>query len=598
MLKSISKLRSILNARDVRRLMLLAIPIVVSAILEAISVLSILPFMRTAFSSDEQLGSDLPFLSLFENAERSELLLTFGSIVLMLFAASIFTRVLTEWLTQKTVWNCAHHISMDMVDQFARQPYEFFLNNNSSDLIKQTISDIQSLVSGILMVGCRFVQSSTKSVAVLLMLMFVDYQLTLMASLVFGGIYLAIHYFRHNYLEELGRTRQSAIATRIKTFTEIVSGIKTIRVAGKLPWFVNRFEKASRKFCQVNPTFQLYSLIPRSLVEFLAFGAIISFILIAILNGQDLNSFAPKLSIFALATYRLLPALGTAFSQAAIFSHNLPVIDDVVEDQRKIENLLQPLLEASELKPLDFESRIEVKNLSFTYDASSLPILSDINLNIGKSQKTALVGLTGCGKSTLLQLMVGLLTPSEGEIRVDSTKLSNEVAYSWHRSIAYMPQEVFLFDDTIAANIALGESLDQRDEKCLRQAIEIAQVDQFLDSEFREGINTMVGEHGVRLSGGQRQRIGLARAIYRHPKVLFLDEATSALDSITEDAVVAGINEAFPDMTIVMVAHRLSSTKFCDQIVLLEGGRISAAGTFDELAHANSQFRQMVELSE
>ena len=595
-----SKLNTILDGRDVRRLTLLSLPITLSAILEALSVLSILPFMQTAFADQTQLTGrkNLFLMSFFDTTDRSTLLIWFGSMVLVLFAASVGMKVITAWFTQKTVWQCAHRISMDLVNQYARQPYEFFLVNNSADLIKKAISDIQSLVSGILMVTCRFVENVAKATAVLVLLLFIDYRLTLLATTIFGGVYFVIHLFRARYIEELGKSRQRTIGLRIKTFSETLAGIKTIRVAGKTPWFVSRFESASKEFCRIHPIFQLYSLIPRSVVEFLAFGGIIAFVLGSLLNGNELDSIAPKLSIFALATYRLLPSLGTAFAQAATFSHNLPVIDDVYEDKRLITDLLRPIKEIESAEPLNFDNQIALKDVSFCYQSSDLPVLSDISLTVGKSRKIALVGLTGCGKSTLLQLMVGLLKPVSGKILIDATQLDTENSYRWHRNLAYVPQEVFLFDDSIAANIALGESKSERDEARLNQAIKIAQVDQFLDSEFRHGAETVVGELGVRLSGGQRQRIGLARAIYCQPEVLFLDEATSALDSITEDAIMAALNHELPDLTIVMVAHRLSSTRFCDEIVLMNRGRITAIGPFSELVESNSQFRQMVELAE
>ena len=580
--------------------MLLSIPIALAAILEAMSVFSILPFMQIAFTTEPlQLNVSTPYyIAFFGETDRETLLLWFGTFVLILFAASVMMKVLTAWFTQKIVWRCAHRISMDLVNQYAQQPYEFFLVNNSSDLIKKAISDIQGLVSGILMVACRFIENVAKATAVLALLLFVDFKLTLLAILVFGGIYFFIHLFRHHYLEELGKERQKSVSDRIKSFTETLAGLKTIRVAGRLPWFVKRFERASAAFCRINPIFHLYSLIPKSIVEFLAIGGIVSFILISLLSGQNLESIAPKLSIFALATYRLLPAMGTAFTQAATFSHNLPVVDDVYEDQRQIDDLLLPIAESLDAEPLPFEHGIELKDVSFSYKASPLPVLSDINLAINRSQKVALVGLTGCGKSTLLQLIVGLLLPTAGKLTIDSTTLTNQNSYRWHRNLAYMPQDVFLFDDTIAANIALGEIKEARDNSRLLRSIELAQVDQFLDTEFRDGVETIVGEQGVRLSGGQRQRIGLARAFYLRPQVLLLDEATSALDTITEDAIVAAVNKEFPDMTIVMVAHRLSSTRFCDQIVLMDAGRIVATGSFEELVETNAQFRQMVELAE
>ena len=600
MWKFLNKLDCILARRDFNKLLLLLIPVTGVALLEVLGIYSILPFM-TIVADPEVVKTDARFqwlMSTFGFSSSRHLMIWLGLTVLAMQLVTAFSTVLTGWMTQRLIWNLAHRISMNLLLHYARQPYEFYLNNNSADMVKKAISDIQSLVSGVLLVGSQFVVNGLKSLAILIFLLFINFRLALTAFTIFGGIYLLIHLVRHQYLNQLGKLRLASYKERLKTFSETIAGIKTLQISGAIGYFVGRFETASKQFSEIHPKVQLYNLIPQKIVEFVAIGGIVVVILFQLLAGKELTNVIPVLSVFALATFKLLPALSTAFLQAASLSHNLPVVDELHEDTRELEKLLRPIEEYAAAAPLEFRNSIVLDNISYKYTTSGLPALRNIDLEIRKGLKYAFVGSTGCGKSTLVDVLVGLLRPTEGVLRINATKITTENVYGWQKTIAYVPQEVFLFDDTIAANIALGITPEKIDTERLKLAARLAQVQEFVESEYREGFDTIVGEKGVRLSGGQRQRIGLARAFYQQPEVLFLDEATSALDSVTEQAIVAAIERELPDVTVVMVAHRLTSTRFCDSIILMDEGRIAGSGSFEQLMKSSNQFREMVEITD
>ena len=256
----------------------------------------------------------------------------------------------------------------------------------------------------------------------------------------------------------------------------------------------------------------------------------------------------------------------------------------------EIESVLDPKPEK-----LGFEHQIWLKSISFQYRAGRQPVVEDIDVKIAKQSSVAFVGSTGSGKTTLVDIVVGLLAPQDGSLQVDDTTIDSANLASWLELVAYVPQEVFLYDATVTENIAFGLEPDQIDLARVQAAARIAQLDDFVSRDLTSGYETRIGERGVRLSGGQRQRLGLARAFYRQPKILILDEATSALDGITEEAVLDELHTKLPDLTIIMIAHRLSTVKLCERIYMIDGGRIADVGTYGELLASNRMFQRMVE---
>lgn len=598
MLDSLAKLQRLLTRQDSLQFALLLVAIVVSAIVEVVGIAAVLPFMQLVAQPDRLQGNE--FLSwLFETvgfSSQRAMLTWMGVFVMVLFVLSRILSAFTFWLIHKSIWSTAHRITTRLLHAYLRQPYGLLLVRNSAEMLRKAVVDVNGLVTGILLAGSQFIAQIVLASGIFALLFVVRPKLALAALAIFGGTYVVLHLSRAAYVTRLGRERLRADRQRFTSFSEALTGMKVIRTEGVAPFFLNRFEKASYRYSQIHPRFQVVAIVPRYIVEVLAFGGVLVIVIVMLATQRELLDTIPTLSVFALAGYRLLPALQKAFMGAAQLSHNLPVIEQVYEDMQQVAES-EPPVTARDGGSISFSDEIELRGVGYRYTSADLPVINDVDLKIAKNARIALVGATGSGKSTLMDLIVGLLLPRGGQLLVDGVPLTLANIAAWRRRTAYVPQDVFLYDDTVARNIAFGIEDDQVDFDRVRDAAEIAQADGFITTELPDAYDTVVGERGVRLSGGQRQRIGLARAFYRRPDVLLLDEATSALDGITEARVMSALYDRLPDVTVVMVAHRLSTVRLCDRIYLLADGRIADEGSHEELLASSETFRQMVELT-
>lgn len=595
MLSELGKLHDLLERRDVLQFGLVFAAILVTALFEVVGIAAILPFMRLV-AQPETLHTNEWLDEIYRaggfSSERS-MLIWMGVAVMVLFSLSRLFAAFTVWLTNRSVWSMAHRLSVRLLRRYLQLPYEFFLTHNSAELLKKLVADVNNLVTGVLLAGSTFIAQLVVALAIFALLLVVRPGLALAAFGLFGGAYALLHLLRHRWLTRLGRERIAADNVRFRTFSEALTGIKAIRTEGAGRYFLDRFEGASKRFTDVQPKIQLVSLIPRYLIETLAFGGILTVVLYLLATDGEIVSAIPMLSLFALAAYRMLPALHEAFLAGAQVSQNLPAIDEVYGDMAG-EAVIGSILERAPAR-MELQDRITLRSVSFQYSAGQIPVVTDIDVEIPRHSRVAFVGSTGAGKSTLVDIIVGLLVPQAGDLSVDGVPITPDNAASWLRLVAYVPQEVFLYDATVTENIAFGLEPEAIDLDRVRQAARIAQLDEFIAEEMASGYETLIGERGVRLSGGQRQRLGLARAIYRQPEVLILDEATSALDGITEEALLSSLRDHFPELTVIMIAHRLSTVKLCEAIHLIDHGRIVDSGSFADLLASNPIFQRMVQ---
>jgi ATP-binding cassette, subfamily B, bacterial PglK len=429
------------------------------------------------------------------------------------------------------------------------------------------------------------------AVAMLGLLVAVDPLLALSVLGVLGTAYAGVYLGFRAYLYRLGRDRYTSGRMRFKTASEALQGIKAVKVGGRERYFLAKFEAASAEFSALQPRFQTLSRTPRYVLETLAFGGIVVIVLVLLRAERTLADVIPVLSLYALAGYRMLPAMQEMFSSITQVRFHAPVVDTIY-DQFTRHTVSAPLPEA-DVPPLPLRREIELRGLRFRYQGADALTLDGIDLTIARNSSVAFVGPTGSGKSTLVDILVGLLRADEGEVRVDGVPVTPENVRAWQASIGYVPQEAMLFDDTVLRNIVFGVEDAAVDRARVERAARLARIHDFITDELSEGYDTVVGERGIRLSGGQRQRIGLARALYREPSVLILDEATSALDGVTEREVMEAIAGMRNQVTLVLIAHRLTTVRDCDRIYLLDGGRITDEGTYGDLIASNHLFRGM-----
>lgn len=600
-----------LTSTERQKFALLAVVVLLMSILEVVGVVSVLPFIQLV--ADPGIVDRNEFLHKvyvtvgFENI-RQMMIWAGASVIALLCLTNAFS-VFKTWLQYKTSWSVSHQVSVRLLKAYLARPYEYFLNRNTTEFTAFVIGETTHLTNGIIIPIIEVFSRGLVSIIIFGLLLWVDVKVALVMFGALGSAYTIIFLFQRRYLRRIGEQRIDLSVKRYQSVIQLFDGIKTVQVFDRDSFFADRYEAASGEFCEIQPRYNVTVTAPKYILEVLAFSTIVMVTIHLYLTVGDIANIIPKLSLYAIAGYRLLPALQSGFAAIGKLVHTWPVIDKLYEalyvqaikNGKRDESPLQTIdvnqasnanrKEVTERLPLNHTIRLE--DLTFTYENNERPTLQDINLTIRKGEKVAFVGATGSGKTTLVDLIVGLLRPDEGKVMIDHIPLSPSLLSSWRDGIAYVPQDVFLFDDTAARNISLKETLTKEEEARLHAAAKLADIHDFISSELADSYHTMIGEKGVRLSGGQRQRLGLARAFFHQPAVLVLDEATSALDNVTERGIIESLNKLPQEMTTIVIAHRLSTVRHADRIFLVRDGAISASGTFAELELESESFQEM-----
>ena len=426
-------------------------------------------------------------------------------------------------------------------------------------------------------------------ISLLIFLIFVDPFLTLGVFLTLGGAYAITYKLSKNFIKKIGEERLIANEKRFNSLNEAFGAVKQLKVGGLEEIYFQRFTTPAISFAKSNAWIVIVSQLPRYALEAIAFGGMILVILYLIaLKGAFLGA-VPIIALYAFAGYRLMPALQRIYQSYAEVRFSLPAIDSLYEDLKN----LSPRKNLSSKEVIELNKSITLNNINYNYPESQNKVLKDISLKIPAYSSVGFVGSTGSGKTTIVDIILGLLESQKGTLKVDDKIINANNVRAWQVKIGYVPQEIYLADDTIEANIGFGIEDKKINHKAVENAAKIANLHDFVVNELPAKYQTLVGERGVRLSGGQRQRIGIARAIYHKPEILILDEATSALDNQTERAVMEAIKNISNKMTIIMIAHRLSTVKKCDKIFLLDNGELKEKGSFEELIKISPEFQAL-----
>jgi len=430
---------------------------------------------------------------------------------------------------------------------------------------------------------------SVSAVVVIFLIAFLVWFNPVMAaiSMVFlGGGYILTFMLVRRSLTSAGDRRVVANEARFRTTTEAIGGVKEIQVLGRTREFVDRYRRPSQEYARATALQNIISEMPRYTIEVLAFGSILSIALYVAISSGDLAEIAPIISVYALAGYRLIPAMQRVYSDWTGIRFNMVVVGILHNVHMEgLESRRSHIVDDS--GSMNLERSLSIKDLEYQYPGSADQVIGGLDMTIERGQTVSFIGETGSGKTTLVELLIGILRPTSGSISVDDLELNAQNMRRWQNSIGYVSQEIFLIDDSISANIALGVPKTEIDIEAVRIAAETANIDKFVMSDLPEQYETEIGARGVRLSGGQRQRIGIARALYHSPAVLFLDEATSNLDQETENLLHETLESVSKDMTVVIVAHRLKTTRSSDMIYVLNKGRVIGNGKYDELISAD-----------
>ncbi len=583
----------LLTPKELRRGTLVGGLMAVSALLETIGVASVIPFLAV-LGSPEIARTDPRLRSAYEvlgMTSVDDFLLVLGVASLAMVLVSALIRLVTEYAMVRFVEMRRHSLSTRLFRRYLGRPYTFFLGRNSADLSKSLLSEVDVLVNYVFRPCLRIPAFGLLAGALVVLLVIVDASVARVVALLAGTVYLGIYFSVSRMLERRGQDRLRANRERFTAASEAFGGIKALKLTGREEFYLKRFLRPSLRFSRHKVAVGTLSVLPRYVVEALAFGGILALTVFLMATGKELGGVLPVLGVYALAASRLLPAVQQIYTAGTNLRFGLPTVANIHADLYS-ESRTQ-LGAARQRQRLSLDDRIQWLGVSYTYPESENVVIHDLSLEIPARSSVAIVGGTGAGKTTVVDLTLGLLRPRQGEIRVDGVLLDEATMRQWQDSIGYVPQDIYLSDNSVAANIAFGVPEREIDYEAIERAAGMAQLHEFIAEQLPHGYETVVGERGVRLSGGQRQRLGIARALYADPTVLILDEATSSLDTTTERAVMESIARLEKDRTIILIAHRLTTVRDVDRIFLLEEGRLVGVGSFDELLRDNSRFRTM-----
>ena len=580
----IKKLLYLLSSHEKKRAILLMSMTIIMALVDTIGVASILPFIAVLVNPD-LVETNIILHNLFQifglvGVETiREFLFALGIAVFILLIFSLIFKSLIIYAQSRFIEMRQYSIAKRLVETYLHQPYSWFLNHHSADLGKNILSEIDYIVQGGLKPFLEIVSRGVVIIALVSLLFVANPIIASITCLLLGGTYCLIFLFIRGYLNQLGERRVNSNKLRFLAITEVFGAVKEVKVAGLEKIYIKRFIDPAQIFAKTNASTAVISQLPRFVLEATAFGGMLLIILFMMSQTGSFNDALPLISLYAYAGYRLMPALQQIYSYFIELRLVGPSLDVLSED---IKNFDTPNMNYQQNK-IFIKKDIILKNVNFTYPNTSRITLKNLNITIPSKTTVGIIGTTGSGKTTTVDIILGLLKPQEGYLKIDGNLITDHNIRSWQKSIGYVPQQIYLSDDTIAANIAFGEDPKTIDYSIVEKVSKIANLHNFVIEELPNNYQTNIGERGIRLSGGQRQRIGIARALYHNPQVLILDEATSSLDNQTEKAVMDAVDNLRMEITIIIIAHRLSTVKNCNNIFILEKGELINQGTFGEL---------------
>ena len=536
---------------------------------QVLGVTSVFPFLALAADPARLRNSDYGqrFLDLLPEMDDSRLLLVAGIFAMGMLLLANGVNLAAEFVRTRYANHFGHWLRVRLLRKIATRPYTDFLQENTGILMKKVIGDVMNYTTGVLLPLLDCVARVATIVLLVATLFLIHPQIAIAAALGLGLFYLAIFRGLSKWRNQISDGLKDSFSGTYVEAQQLLGGIKPVKVHRAEETFLQRFAAHSERNARLQAWSTVISNGPRYLIEPLAFGGLVIVVLIYAARGQNLVAILPNLGVMALAGYRLLPALQLLYGQITQLTTQRHSLEEVFDEFLAAENAdgkdtesADGLLSAP--PPLTWQRAITLEKLGFHYPGAEKPIIENLSLTIPKNASLGIVGTTGCGKSTLVDLILGLHVPTSGQILIDDSPLGPDTRRAWRGGIGYVPQEIFLIDDSLAANIAFGVPPKDIDQTGLLRAAKAAQILDFIES-LSDQWQTLVGERGVRLSGGQRQRIGLARALYHQPDLLILDEATSALDTGTEDGVMHAIATLSGQITMIVIAHRLRTVEMC-----------------------------------
>lgn len=564
------KILKILTKNDAVKLIALAVLCFIGAFFETISIGVIMPFMEIISSPDDATTGFELLDQLLMRLSKNEIIIYSCIGLLLVFVIKNAFLFFLNYIQTRFVYSRQVQFSVRLLWTYLKKPYEFFFTRNSADLQRNFNSSLPNMISYVMLYSVYLFTELLAVISIFFLLLVVDIVSAMLILGVLAVAMLLLYMRLKKTIKYYGNKQQSAYSQMVKWINHSINGIKEIKIKENYNFYVENFQSYGQDLSKSNTFLNVLSQTPRFVIEVVAISFLAVMVLYNLFMYGDITQLMPKLAVFAVGAYRLMPSFnrimtyinGIKFHTASLNN----IYDDLVESKYSFKNM------EGAKEGIAFNDSICFENVVFRYKSSNEDLFKNVSFRITKGSKVGIIGTSGQGKSTLLDILLGLLKPDEGDVTIDGVSIYDNLS-AWHSLIGYIPQMIYMIDDTIMNNITLGVSEKEISKDRVWKVLEIVNMKQFIE-QLPEGIHTVIGENGICLSGGQRQRIAIARALYRDPQILIMDEATSALDNDTETLITDTLDSIDGQKTFIIVAHRLSTLKNCDYIYKVDQGKV------------------------
>lgn len=572
-IRVLKKYRMIMSRGQKLRIGIIIVMMLIGGVLETLSVSLVLPLVTAIMQPDFVESNKYAKIvcELFDlHSANTFMIVVIMSLIAMYIGKNLF--LFLEYYTQtRFVCNNRYALQQKLMQSYITRPYEFFLHESSAEVMRVINSDVQSsfqLLSTLMSMFTELVIS----LALVITIVAVDPMMAGLVAVILLVLMMFLGTVMKPVLRNAGIKYQKSNAVANKWLMQSMHGIKEVKVAAKESFFVEQYAKAGRLSIECEKKNTVMANIPKLLIEAVTVSAMLGVIAVLMLRGRNVSDLIPQLAAFAMAAVRLLPSanrVSTAFNN---ISYQEPMLDKMIENVRDLSEWENVSDNEAHQTTFTLDKQLELQDITYRYPNTEEPILRNANMVMPVGKSVGIVGASGAGKTTAVDILLGLLKPEQGQVLVDGKNIEEDYR-GWLSHLSYIPQSIYMLDDTIRANVAFGYDLKKVSDEQIWRALREAQLEEFVRS-LPEGLDTSIGERGVRLSGGQRQRIGIARALFTDPELIILDEATSALDNETESAIMDAINALHGKKTLIIIAHRLTTIEECDIVYRVGNGKI------------------------
>lgn len=578
MRKIFKKVMRLLDAKQKRQMVGIVFMMLIGGVLESLGIALIVPIMKVVVSPEKvQESKYLSFiyngLNLTSTTQLAAIIMV--ALILVFVVKNIFLYFLNV-VQLRFVYTNQFATSRRMMINFMQRPYEYYLNADTSVIQRNITSDVNNMY-GLILSSLQLISEVIVFTCLVAFLVSTDAEMTISIAALLVVVLLVIKYFIKPVMVKAGQENQDYYSGLYKWIDESVTGIKEIKIANKENYFINGYADCGAGYVNAVQKYNLYNSTPRLLIETIAIAGMIGYMLVVMARGTDLTDLVPQLTVLAAAASRLLPSanrINNYLTSIAYFEPFLMNVSDNLQSEIHDGNISynsDDYRKKSQIEKLPVTKSILMKDITYKYPGTDKLILDKADMEVPVGKSVGIVGTSGAGKTTIVDVMLGLLKPESGKILADGVDVMEHYP-EWLKNIGYIPQTIFMIDSTIRKNVAFGYPDEEIDDTRVWNALKEASLDEFVRS-LPEGLDTKIGERGIRLSGGQKQRIGIARALFEDPEVLVLDEATSALDNETEAAIMESINNLHGKKTLVIIAHRLQTIEKCDMVYSIKDGK-------------------------